>query len=504
MTPTEPSRRGFWKPALGVLVVVCSCVYVVGQLVAQRPIDPEVTLHRPLTAADQNREGEDWPRFLGLSEQGVSGETGLLEKWPETGPPILWEREVGTGYSAPSVLGNQLVLHHRLGDEEVVECMRADNGQPIWDYRYPTSYEDPYGYNNGPRCSPILTERYCYTYGAEGVLTCLKMDSGQLVWSRSIRQDFQLPDWFFGVGCSPVLEGDLLIALVGGQPNSGVVAFDAETGKTVWEAVGKQTWDGVETEWSSEPTYRWTGEEMVVSYSSPVVATIHGKRHLLCLVRHGLVSLDPQTGRENFKYWFRPRVHESVNAARPLVIGDRIFLSSAYKQGSALLRVNPDGASYKVEWRDQRNMLTHWSTAIHVDGYIYGFSGRHERDGELRCLDLKTGQVQWAANGSEPVVDKVAYDQTTGRFVDRKSGREVTFPFYGRASKIQVGDRFIVLGERGTLSLVKINPEKFEELARASYKQIHYPVWTAPVLSRKRLYLRCEDAMLCLDLAPPQ
>src|SRR5690606_32306526 len=108
--------------------------------------------------------------------------------------------------------------------------------------------------------------------------------------------------------------------LVGGQPNSGVVAFDADTGETLWESVGRQTWDGADTGVASDPKYEWTGEEMVVSYSSPIAATIHGKRHVLCLMRQGLVSVDPETGAENFHYWFMSRAYESVNAARPVVV----------------------------------------------------------------------------------------------------------------------------------------------------------------------------------------
>lgn len=449
-------------------------------------------------------QAEDWPRFLGPRQTGVSDETGLLEKWPETGLPLIWEKKVGSGYSAPSTRGNLLVLHHRVGREEIVECMQADNGKPVWKHAYASTYSDPYGYNNGPRCTPILTQTRCYTFGAQGQLRCLELKSGNLIWVRDCLQDFNLTDketgkprWFFGIGCTPILEGNLLITLVGGQPNSGVVAFNADTGKTVWESVGKKTWDGVEAE--GKP-YKWTGNEQVVSYSSPIVATIHGKRHLLCLTRQGFVSLNPETGAENFKYWFKARSFESVNAARPVVIGDKIFLSSAYQYGSALLQVNTDGKSYEVLWRNRRNMLTHWSTAIHVNGSIYGFSGRHEQEGSFRCLDIKDGKVLWQTSGFAGKLNDLKQNPTTGGILD-KNGKAIPWPFFGRASKIQIGNKFIVLGERGTLALVKISSEKFEEISRTSYKQIHYPAWTAPVLSNKRLYLRCEDALICLDLA---
>src|SRR5215813_5250125 len=117
--------------------------------------------------------GQDWPQFLGPYANGVSDETGLLDKWPTNGPPLLWERKIGTGYSAPSVRGNLLVLHHRIGDEEIVECLESATGKPMWHYAYPSHFIDPYGYNNGPRCTPLLVSGRCYTFGAEGKLECL-------------------------------------------------------------------------------------------------------------------------------------------------------------------------------------------------------------------------------------------------------------------------------------------------------------------------------------------
>ncbi|MFQ5732938.1 MAG: PQQ-binding-like beta-propeller repeat protein, partial [Planctomycetaceae bacterium] len=254
----------------------------------------KAVLHVSETEAKKPRTGDDWPRFLGPSQFGISQETGLLKTWPENGPPMIWEKKVGSGYSAPSVRGNRLVLHQRVGDREVVECMRADTGKTIWEYKYGSRYTDPFGYNNGPRCSPLLTPDRCYTFGAEGKLLCLELKTGKKIWMRDCYADFNLknketgkPNWFFGVGCTPILEGNLLIVLVGGQPNSGVVAFDAFTGKTVWQSVGKSTWDGVKT--GSGEKYTWTGKEQVVSYSSPVAVTIHGRRHVLCFTRHGLV-----------------------------------------------------------------------------------------------------------------------------------------------------------------------------------------------------------------------
>jgi outer membrane protein assembly factor BamB len=468
------------------------------QAVGLAAADPKL----PITVPVPDRDGRDWPVFLGPEHTGVSRETGLADSWPAGGPPVIWDKSIGAGYSAPSVLGNRLVVHHRVGDEEIVDCLRADDGSSIWTFHYPSDFSDPYGYNNGPRCTPLLHGDRCYTFGAEGKLLCLNLNTGAKIWMHDAAKEFELPNWFFGVGCTPILEGDLLIVLVGGQPNSGVVAFNAKSGDVVWKTGGEQTWEGAATGWRDQQKFRWDRDEQIVSYSSPIAVTIHGQRHVLCLLRHGLLSLDPQDGRERFKFGFRSRLHESVNAARPVVVDDKIFVSAAYNLGSALLQVDPDGSKFKVLWQDSENMQTHWSTAIHVDGYLYGFSGRHEQEGRLRCLDARTGKVVWETTGYEGDLDKIAQGPR-GQIVDRATGNPVPWPFYGRGSKIQVENKFIVLGERGTLALVRVNPQKFEEVSRAAYPQITNPAWTAPVLSRKRLYLRDEDSLVCIDLTPP-
>ena len=442
-----------------------------------------------------DRPGLDWPLFLGPEGTGVSEETGLLDEWPAEGPKILWEKSIGKGYSSPSVIDGKVVVHHRQRDRDVIECLRADSGKPIWKYEYQTDFSDPYGYNNGPRCSPVLTKTRCYTFGAQGRLVCLDLASGKLVWENQTSKKWNVPDHFFGAGCTPILEGELLIVLVGGQPNSGVVAFNAETGKTVWESVGQQTWDGAKTDQDGKP-YRWTGSEMIVSYSSPIVATIHGTKHLLCLLRQGLVSLDPDTGKVRFKYWFRARVHESVNAARPVIVDDMIFLSAAYETGAALLRILPDGTSYDVVWRNKRGMSTHWSTPIYQDGCVYGFSGRHEGEAMLQCVDLKSGELLWETNGyNGPASD--LRTNPSGEIVDA-DGQPATF--FGRGSKTSVDGKFIMLGERGILVLGKLSKQKFEPISRATFQQIRYPAWAAPVVSHGRLYLRSEDHLLCLDV----
>jgi len=429
---------------------------------------------------------EDWPQFLGPRQNGISGETGLPEKWPTNGPPLLWEKTIGTGYSAPSVRGKLLVFHHRLGNEEVVEALQAADAKPVWRYGYRSDFVDPYGYNNGPRCSPLLTSNRCYTFGAEGKLLCLDLQGGKLIWERDTQKDWNVPPAFFGVGSTPILEGDLLIVMVGAQPNSGMVGLDPKTGKTVWEAVGEKTWHGkAKKDWRGEPPVNWVTEDKQASYASPIAATIHGKRHLLCFMRQGLVSLDPKSGDVNFTRWFRSQVPDSVNAATPVIVDDMILISAAYyRVGSVLLKVRPDGKNFDELWRSTALEL-HWMTPIYHDGYLYAFSGRNEPDAVMRCVEFKTGKVMWE------------HDERWRPYSTKQP------PVYGRGSFIMADGKLIALGEGGLLGLFKVSPEKAEEISRYQPPQLHYPCWAAPVLSEKRMYLRSEDRLLCFDLRRP-
>jgi len=380
-------------------------------------------------------------------------------------------------------MGQKLVFHHRLGDEEIVECLEADTGKSLWRFSYPSHFVDPYGYNNGPRCTPLLTSNLCYTFGAEGKLTCVEMQTGKLVWERDTGADFKVPEAFFGVGSTPILEDGLLIVMLGGQPNSGVVAFDPRNGKTIWESVGEQNWEGVQMKRRpGEPSVHWKSWDKQASYSTPVAATIHWRRQVLCLTRQRLVSLDPKAGTVNFSFWFCCPVNESVNAMSPVVVDDLIFISAAYyKIGSVLLRVLPDGKSLEEVWRGL-SLELHWTTPIYLDGYLYAFSGRNEPDARMRCVELRTGKLMWDMDESWPA-------HTTRTPV-----------VYGRASSILADGKLLTIGEGGLLGSFKPSPKNPDEICRFQLPQLHYPCWAVPVPSRKKLYLRDEDHLVCLDL----
>ena len=385
------------------------------------------------------------------------------------------------------------MIHHRLGNEEIVEACDPATGSPRWKVGYPSHYIDPFGYNNGPRCIPLLTADRCYTFGAEGVLLCLELKTGKEIWRRDTQKDFNVPEAFFGVGSTPILEENLVIAMVGGQPNSGIAAFDAATGKTVWENVGEKTWNGVPmTAWPGERRVQWNPADPIyekqASYCTPVAATIHGKRHILCCTRQGLVSLDPKTGAVNFSFWFRARQDSTVNAMTPVVNGDLILISSAYyHNGSVVLRVKPDGKSVEEVWRGLQ-LEMHWSRPVLTGGFLYAFSGRNEPDARFRCVEIATGEVKWDRFEGWP----------NGGHAKLSEG-EAPPNVFGRASAILADGKLIALGEAGMLGLFTPNPERLVENSRWQVPGLTYPCWAGPVLSEGRLFLRGEEKVVCLD-----
>lgn len=435
-----------------------------------------------ISGAAASATASDWPRFLGPTGDGQSPETRLVRQIPSAGLPIVFDRTVGTGYAAPSVAGDVLILFHRIGPEEVVESWHARTAEPQWRSSYPTAYQDPYGYNNGPRCAPLIQGDRVYTFGAEGKLTATDLGTGARLWQRDLAKDFQVPEAFFGVGSTPLMEAGRLIVMVGGQPNAGVAAFDPATGATLWKSVGQKNWEGVPMlGWPGEAPVRWGEWWKQASYASPVAATLGGRRVVLCLMRQGLVTLDPDQGTVLHSRWFRARVEESVNAANPVVLGDDVFISSAYyKSGSVALRFGPGATNATEVWKGL-GLEMHWATPVLVDGHLYGFSGRNEPDASFRCVEFRTGTVRW---------------QRDERWRPHSATQP---PVFGRGSCIVADGHLWVLGEGGLLGLVRPDPAECRELGRWQVPSLEFPCWAGPVLSNGRLYLRNEKRLVCLD-----
>jgi outer membrane protein assembly factor BamB len=423
---------------------------------------------------------DDWPSVLGPRGDGTSDEE-LSRPWPAEGPEILWWKAVGEGYSAPIVAAGRLFVFDRAGAEARLSAWDASSGREIWQARYQTRYEDYYDYSGGPRVAPLVDGERVFTYGVEGRLRAHAVSDGRLLWDVDTAARFGVVQNFFGVGASPVVEGELLIAQVGGSPpgsppissgevkgnGSGIVAFDKKTGAV-----------------------RYQLSDELASYATPRLATIAGRRWGFAFTRGGLLAFEPRAGTIDFFFPWRARILESVNAASPVIAGDTVLVSESYGPGSALLRVKPGG--FEVLRQDPRrgqSLQQHWATPVLLQGTLYASSGQSSGEAELRAVDHASGKVLWREKG------------------------------LGRANLICADGHLLVLTETGRLLLVKATPERYVKVAELDLgvgsasdnsrtktaitasterPRLLFPAWNAPVLSNGRLYLRGRDQIICL------
>ncbi len=459
------------------------------------------TLSAGERAVGSDWAGGDWARFGGPTGDGKSTEIGISKSWGKEGPPLLWQMPVGEGYAAPSTANGRVFLFDRHEDTMRLTAIGARSGNEIWRSEYATDYEDMYGYSNGPRAVPVIDGDLLYTFGPGGRLRCHRVEDGSLVWEVDTASTFGVIQNFFGAGSAPVVEGNLLIAAVGGSPSdspgiqsgkvvgngSGIVAFDKRTGKV---------------------RYRITDE--LASYSSPTIVTLGERRRGFWLSRSGLIGFDPATGKVDFHFPFHAKKLESVNASNPVVVGDTVFITESYGPGSAVLRIRGEG--YEVVRQDDsprdQSMSCHFMTPIYHQGILYGSSGQGSAEAELRAVDYESGEILW---------------------------RE---PGLGRATLLYVEGHLVVFTERGRLLLVEATPERYNVVADATpllpilpesaadeivtsskstgegrteehkggegtaRQLLRYPAWSPPVLSHGILYLRGKGRLAAFELIP--
>ena len=393
-------------------------------------------------AVGVHASAREWPQFLGPERNGVYRGPALSETWGPKGPPVVWRKQVGQGFSGPVVAQGRVILFHRVGNQEVVESLDPRTGATQWRYAYPTTYRDDFGFDEGPRAVPVVADGVVYTFGAEGQLHAIDLAKGTKLWSEDTMRRFKVAKGFFGAAGSPLVEDGRVIANVGG-PEAGIVAFEARTGKVMWTA-------------TNHPP----------SYSSASGATFAGKRLAVFLTRTGLVGLDPATGRIQFEKPWRARMAASVNAATPLLVGDLLFVSAEYGPGAAVFRV--DGSTLTQLWASDEVLTNHYATSVHHDGYLYGYHGRQEFGPSFRAVELRTGKVRWSE--------------------DRFRAGSVTL----------AGDRLLIMREGGEMMLAAATPEAFRPIARAQI--LPGVVRAFPALSDGFVYLRNVNTLVALDL----
>jgi outer membrane protein assembly factor BamB len=386
----------------------------------------------------------DWPQFLGPHRDCTIVQPALGRDWDAQPPQRLWLRSVGPAWSGFAVAGNRAITQEQRGEDEAVVCYELLSGTPLWSHTYPSHFQSPLA-GEGPRATPTVAGRRVYALGATGILNCLDLATGKLVWSKDTLKDSQakLNEW--GMSCSPLVVGDLVVVSAGGKNNRSLVAYRADTGDFAWGAGN----DGA-------------------GYSSPCRVTLAGVDQILIFNSGGVSAHDPATGTNLWKYHW-PGGHPHV--ALPVhVPGDRLLVSSGYGTGSELLQVQRDtnGALSATRiWKSNR-LKAKFTNLVHRDGFIYGLD-----DGIMACLDVSNGQQRW------------------------KEGR------YGHGQEILVGNALLIAAESGDVLLLEPDPKESRELTR--FSALKGKMWNPPALAGEYLLLRTEREAACyrLPLAKP-
>lgn len=424
---------------------------------------------------------DDWGQWLGPKRDAVWGEKGLISKFPKDGPKVLWRQPIAAGYAGPAVVGGKLYVMDRakvepdpknppakgtLPGAERVHCLNAADGKTLWTHSYDCPYTNV-SYPSGPRTTPVIDGDRLYTLGTMGDLLCLNAADGKVVWAKNFVKDFAAPVPAWGWSAHLLLDGDTLVALVGGD-GQAVVAFDKKTGKERWRALSTKE----------------------ICYSPPIVTEAGGKRQLIVWLSEALYSLNPETGA---KYWEHkhPAAGEvarpAVSIVTPKRAGDKLLVSSFY-HGTLCLALDKDKPAATVAWRSKTSYpkpiegLNAVMTSLLVKGdHVYGIAGM----GELVCHDLKTGKV--VRTGDEIFGEKAA--------------------FCAAVFWVDAGTAVYGLTDQGDLVILKLEPEKCEVVASAHVLEPTHSakgrkaVWAHPAFADRCVYFKNDKEIVCVSLA---
>jgi outer membrane protein assembly factor BamB len=388
----------------------------------------------------------DWPQWRGPGRDGISTDKDLLTTWPAAGPAKLWEQPAGAGYASLAVSRRRVFTVIQDGDSEAVVCWDAQTGNELWRYRYKASFVSPNG--SGPRSTPTIDGDLVYTVGGTGQMHCLKTHpataEGEVVWHKDLLGEFVLEygreNLRWGVSFSPLVEHELVYINPGGPKGNSLAALDKRTGEVKWKNL-------------DDPA----------GYSSPIAATIAGRRQIIFFTQLGLVGVGPEDGTLLWRFpW---ETSYGCNIATPVVFQDYVFLSSGYGHGCAVVHVEPaaEGAFQARRVYENNRMRNHFPSSVLYQGHLYGFN-----ENVLTCMEFASGKVKWRASG------------------------------FDKGSLLIAADKLIVLGENGKLAIADATPEAYHE--RSSCQVSNEQCWVVPALANGLLYVRDGRRVMCFDL----
>ena len=385
----------------------------------------------------------DWPQWRGPNRDGVSRETGLLKKWPDNGPKLLWEATgVGAGFSTVAVVKDRAYTQGNREKESCVIAIDLKTGKEAWSAPNGDSYSNSYG--DGPRGTPTVEGDVLYAIGAHGDLACMETASGKVRWAINILEKFGASNTEWGISESPLIVGDRLVCTPGGR-DATIVALDKKSGETLWTSKGL-----------SDPA----------AYSSAIVFKAAGVEQVANFTHKGVVGVALQDGRFLWRY---DRVaNEVANIATPVFVDGSIFASSAYDTGCALIRLEKEGENGVAakETYFQRSLKNHHGGVIVLDGYVYGCN-----NSTWTCLDLKSGDAKWVNRG------------------------------VGKGSLVYADGCFYAVSDDGVVGLIEASPSGYKELSRFKIEHGEQKAWAHPVVSGGKLFIRTEDKVRCYDVS---
>jgi outer membrane protein assembly factor BamB len=383
-----------------------------------------------------------WTDFRGPRRDGHYVEAPIRTNWPADGLKPIWQQPVGGGYASFSIARGRAFTIEQRGGDEVVAAYDLLTGRELWTSGWPTLFTEFMG-GDGPRATPTWADGRVYALGARGEFRCLDDATGRVLWRVNILEDSDAANLDWGMAAAPLIVDDTVIVLPGGRNGSSVVAYDRRTGKRAWSALDDRA-----------------------GYSSPMLVTLAGVRQVLVFSASRLMGITPDGGDVLWEYpW---TTMSDVNVSQPLLIGsNRVFLSSGYGTGAAVLEVTAAGGGLAVRevWRNT-SMKNRFASSVLHEGTIYGLD-----ESILAAVDAATGQLKW------------------------KGGR------YGYGQVLLASGHLIVLTEDGDLTLVKANPERHEELV--SFPVLEGKTWNHPAIAGGYLLVRNLAEMAAFDLRVP-
>lgn len=382
----------------------------------------------PSTTVSAHAGRNYWTNFRGPNRDGKYDEMPVLTNWPAQGLPLVWKEPVGVGYASVAVADGRIYTVEQRRRQEVAAAYDIGTGREVWTQQWNAEYQDETG--DGPRTTPTFDDGWVYVLGATGELRCLNASNGTVRWGKNILSDNGAENLPWAMAASPLVVDDKVIVLPGGTSGKSVVAYNKATGAPAWKVQNDRQ-----------------------AYVSPMLVTLAGKRQVLVVSATRVFGLAPENGA---LLWSQPwETDNGINVSQPIVVdNNRLFISSGYGKGAALIEISGSGNSLQAKtlWTNI-NMKNKFNSSVLHEGHVYGLD-----EGILSCIEVSSGNRKW------------------------KGGR------YGYGQVLLASGHLIVMSDSGELALVKADPSAYTEVAK--FAALDGKTWNNPAIADGKLIVR--------------